>query len=139
MINTPSLINGSYSVNSTPASIQRHSEKGDTEIMTPSSFFQNVYYWFAQALEPGTTQNAVLTIYALSACTGVVPVFFVIYANGALLGFLLLLGVAVTTGFVAWMLCQAADHFNARSCEEIALRASGPKLAAFTSVVMICT
>jgi amino acid permease len=47
--------------------------------------------------------------------------------------------VAVITGLVSWMLCQAADHYNARTCEEIALKASGPKLAAITSVVMICT
>jgi len=69
----------------------------------------------------------------------VVPVFYIIYANGALLGFFLLLGVTATTAIVSWMLCQVADYYQARSCEEIALKASGPKLAAFTSIVMICT
>jgi amino acid permease len=119
-------------------SIHRHSEKGDPDSITPGSIFHKVFNWFIQTLEPGTSQNAVLTIYALSACTGVLPVFFIIYANGAFVGFLLLLGVAVITGVVSWMLSQAAEHYNARTCEEIALRASGPKLAAFTSVVMIC-
>lgn len=97
-----------------------------------------MFNWFVQTLEPGTTQNAVLTIYALSACTGVLPVFYIIYANGALIGFILLLGTAAITGVVSWMLSQAADYYNARTCEEIALRASGPRLAAITSVVMIC-
>ena len=120
-------------------SIHRHSEKGEAEIITPGSIFHSVFDWFVQALEPGTTQNAVLTIYALSACTGVLPVFYIIYANGALIGFLLLLSTAAITGVVSWMLSQAAEHYNARTCEEIALRASGPKMAAITSVVMVCT
>ena len=37
------------------------------------------------------------------------------------------------------MLCESADHFNATSCEEIALKAFGPRVAAFSSVMMMCT
>jgi len=111
-------------------------EKQQVGVLNPISM---PLQWLTQSLVPGTSQNAVLTIYALSACTGVVPVFYVIYANGVFLGFALLLGVTIITGLVSWMLCQSADYYNAGTCEEIALRAYGPRLAAFTSVVMICT
>jgi hypothetical protein len=135
-----SVLSEIFTVNSTPAALRvtpQHEIKQRSGLFWLTDKILAPYQWLVETVVPGTSQNAVLTIYALSASTGVVPVFYIFYAIGPFAGFLLLFVITFITGVISWMLCQAADHFNAHTCEEIALKSYGPNLATYTSVMMI--
>jgi len=91
------------------------------------------------AIESGTSENAIFTCLAIGVNAGALPAFYVFYANGLLVGSIILIAGIYVTAISCWMLFQCAAHYNAGTCEEIALKAYGKNASVITSVLMILT
>lgn len=87
-------------------------------------------------LDIGTVEQSCLTFVVVCMGTGILTSHFIFYANGILLGCLLLAFGITTTGVVSWMLTECTSYYNSRSYEEVAQAAFGGKMSKLTSVVM---
>jgi hypothetical protein len=63
---------------------------------------------------------------------GLISAFYIFYANGLLIGMILIAFGVTLNGIIAWSMVRCSDHYEAHHYEDIALKAFGPKLAAFT-------
>ena len=90
-------------------------------------------------IREGTIPSSVFSLVILCLGSGTLTFPYIFYANGLLLGILLIAFGATISVYTGWLIVQCAEQLGARRYEDIALRLYGRRMAMFTSIMMLLT
>lgn len=83
--------------------------------------------------------SSVFGLVILCLGSGTLTFPYIFYANGVLLGVLLIFFGAAISVYTGFLIIKCAEHCNATRYEDIAMRLFGKKMSIFTSVMILLT
>ena len=90
-------------------------------------------------IREGTIPSSVFSLVILCLGSGTLTFPYIFYANGMILGVLLIIFGAAISIYTGWLIVQCAEQLRARRYEDIALKLYGRRMAIFTSIMMLLT
>lgn len=90
-----------------------------------------------QKIRPGGIKSSIFSLIIICLGSGTLTIPYVFYANGLVIGSLLLILGAVVSFYTGWLIVLCCEKINASSYEEIALSTFGPRMKKITSFCML--
>ena len=87
----------------------------------------------------GTIPSSIFSLVILCLGSGTLTFPYIFYANGMVLGTLLIVFGAAVSIYTGWLIVKCAEQCEAKRYEDIALKLYGRKMATFTSVMILLT
>ena len=83
--------------------------------------------------------SSVFSLVILCLGSGTLTFPYIYYANGIIVGSLLIIFGAVISVFTGWLIVKCANDCGAKRYEDIALKLYGRRMATFTSIMILLT